>query len=224
MPRRLLVLNTVLGIVSLAFAVGTVRTLLAKHPMPVAAAGRPAPAPQSVATAAGADSGPEAYGVIAAQNLFNPARSETATAAAVAVVKPILHGIVIDGPKSRAFLEDPTVKRVGGYSVGNSVSGGTIQKIADDRVVIARPEGMVEVLLRDPSKPRPAPVPAVAAAPGQVAPGQANLGQPVPGQPVPGQTTPAQVSPPPSGSPANEPAPVAPPRSRRVRQPQPGNG
>ena len=75
MPRRLLVLNTVLGIVSLAFAVGTVRTLLAKHPMPVAAAGRPAPAPQSVATAVGADSGPEAYGVIAAQNLFNPARS-----------------------------------------------------------------------------------------------------------------------------------------------------
>ncbi len=125
MPRRLLVLNTVLGIVSLAFAVGTVRTLLAKHPMPVAAAGRPAPAPQSVATAAGADSGPEAYGVIAAQNLFNPARSETATAAAVAVVKPILHGIVIDGPMSRAFLEDPTVKRVVGYSLGDSVSGGT---------------------------------------------------------------------------------------------------
>jgi hypothetical protein len=224
MPRRLLELNAVLGIVSLAFAVGIVRTLLAKHPMPVAVAGRPAPAPQSVATAVGADSGPEAYGVIAVQNLFNPARSETATAAAVAVVKPILHGIVIDGPKSRAFLEDPAVKRVGGYSVGDSVSGGKIQKIADDRVVIARPEGMVEVLLRDPSKPRPAPIPAVVAAPGQVAPGQANLGQPVPGQPVPGQTTPAQVSPPPSGSPANEPASPAPRPSRRVRQSQPGDG
>ena len=70
MPRRLLVLNAVLGIMSLAFAVGIVRTLLAKHPMPVAPAGRPAPAPQSVAIAVGADSGPEAYGVIAAQNLF----------------------------------------------------------------------------------------------------------------------------------------------------------
>jgi len=230
MPRRLLVLNTVLGIVSLAFAVGTVRTLLAKHPMPVAAAGRPAPAPQSVVTAVGADSGPEAYGVIAAQNLFNPARSETATAAAVAVVKPILHGIVIDGPKSRAFLEDPTVKRVGGYSVGNSVSGGTIQKIADDRVVIARPEGMVEVLLRDPSKPRPAPVPAVAAAPGQFAPGQPapgqpTQGQPMPGQPAPGQAAPAQVSPPPLGPVANpfaraldQPASAVPPLGRRVRQ------
>src|SRR6266542_3442993 len=217
MPRRLLVLNAVLGIVSLAFAVGTVRTLLAKHPMPVGAAG---PAPQSVATAVVADSGPEAYGVIAAQNLFNPARSETATAAAVAVVKPILHGIVIDGSKSRAFLEDPTVKRVGGYSVGDSVSGGKIQKIADDRVVIARPEGMVEVLLRDPSKPRPAPVPtpvpAGAAAQGQVAPGQANLGQVVPGQVVPGQAAPGQVLQPPSGPPANQPASAVPQFRRRV--------
>jgi hypothetical protein len=225
MPRRLLVLNAVLGIASLAFAVGTVRTLLAKHPMPVAAAGRPAPAPQSVATAVGADSGPEAYAVIAAQNLFNPARSETATVAAVAVVKPILHGIVIDGPKSRAFLEDPTVKRVGGYSIGDSVSGGNIQKIVDDRVVIARPEGMVEVLLRDPSKPRPAPVPAVAAAPGQVAPGQPALGQPTPGQPAPGQAAPAPVSPPPSGPvvnpfarPPDQPASAVPPLGRRVRQ------
>jgi len=244
MRRRLLVLNVVLGIVSVAFAVGIVRTLLARHPMPVAPAGRPAPAPQSAATAVGAELGPEAYGVIAAQNLFNPARSQTATATAVAVVKPILHGIVIDGLKSRAFLEDMTVKRVSGYSVGDSVSGGEIQKIADDRVVIARPDGMVEVLLRDPSKPRPAPIPPVAATPGQVAPGQANLGQPVPGQPVPGQpvpgqpvpgqpvpgqpvpgqTTPAQVSPVPTSSPANESASPASRPSRRVRQPQPGNG
>jgi preprotein translocase subunit SecD len=225
MRRRLLVLNVVLGIVSVAFAVGIVRTLLARHPMPVAPAGRPAPAPQSAATAVGAELGPEAYGVIAAQNLFNPARSQTATAAAVAVVKPILHGIVMDGLKSRAFLEDPTVKRVSGYSVGDSVSGGEIQKIADDRVVIARPDGMVEVLLRDPSKPRPAPVPAVAAAPGQVAPGQPAPGQPTPGQPAPGQAAPAPVSPPPSGPvvnpfarPPDQPASAVPPLGRRVRQ------
>ena len=220
MRRRLLVLNVVLGIVSVALAVGIVRTLLARHPIPVAPAGRPARAPQSAATAVGAESRPEAYGVIAEQNLFNPTRNQTATAAAVAVVKPLLHGIVIDGPKSRAFLEDPTVKRVAGYSVGDSVSGGTIQKIADDRVVIARPEGMVEVLLQDPSKPRPAPVPAVAAAPGQPAPGQ-----PTPGQPTMGQAAPAQVSPPPSGPvtnpfahPPDQPASAVPPLGRRVRQ------
>jgi hypothetical protein len=220
MRRRLLVLNVVLGIVSVAFALGIVRTLLARHPIPVAPAGRPAPAAQSAATAVGAESVPEAYGVIAAQNLFNPARNQTATAAAVAVVKPILQGIVIDGPKSRAFLEDPTVKRVGGYSVGDLVSGGKIQKIADDRVVIARPEGIVEVLLQDPAKPRPAPVPAVAAAPGQVAPGQ-----PAPGQPAPGQAAPAPVSPPQSGPvvnpfarPPDQPASAVPPLGRRVRQ------
>ena len=225
MPRRLLVLNVVLGLMSLAFAVGIVRTLLAGHPMPLAPAGRPAPAPQSAATAVGAESGPEAYGVIAAQNLFNPARNQPATATAVAVVKPILHGIVIDGPKSRAFLEDQTVKRVAGYSVGDSVSGGTIQKIADDRVVIARPDGMVEVLLQDPAKPRPAPVPAVAAAPGQPAPGQPIPGQPTPGQPALGQATQAQGSPPPSGpvvntfaQPPDQPASAVPPVGRRVRQ------
>jgi len=218
MPRRLLVLNAVLGLMSLAFAVGIVRTLLARHPIPVVPAGRLAPAPQSAGTTVGAESGPEEYGVIAAQNLFNPGRNQTATATAIAVVKPILHGVVIDGPKSRAFLEDPTVKRVVGYSVGDSVSDGKIQKIADDRVVIARPEGMVEVLLQDPSKPRPAPVPAVAAAPGQVAPGQPTPGQPTLAQPTLGQTTPAQASQPPSGPPANEPALGVPPLRRRFRQ------
>src|SRR5262249_1028949 len=83
--------------------------------------------------------------------------SETATAAVAvaAVAKPVLHGIVIDGANTRAFIEDPTVKRVGGYSVGDTVSGGKIQKIADDRIVIVRPEGVMEVLLQDPSTPRP---------------------------------------------------------------------
>ena len=36
MPQRLLVLNVVLGLVSLAFAVGIVRTLVVKHPLPSA--------------------------------------------------------------------------------------------------------------------------------------------------------------------------------------------
>ena len=34
MPRRLLVLNVALGLVSLFFAVGIVRALLVKHPLP----------------------------------------------------------------------------------------------------------------------------------------------------------------------------------------------
>ena len=221
MPRRLLVLNVALGLVSLFFAVGIVRALLVKHPLPKPSALRAvAPAPP-VAPAAASGAKAEAYAAIAAQNLFNPGRSEmgSSTAATASVVKPILHGIVIEGGKSRAFLEDPSIRRVGGYSIGDSVGGGQIQKIADDRVVIARPEGIVEVLLQDPSKPRPvAPVPA---GPAVTVPGQPVPGQPVPGQPVPGQAVPGQVpvpaaplvQAPPSGpvQVAPPPAPGAPP-------------
>jgi len=221
MPRRLLVLNVALGLVSLFFAVGIVRALLVKHPLPKPTALRAvAPAPP-VAPATASDAKAEAYAAIAAQNLFNPGRNEmgSSTAATASVVKPILHGIVIEGGKSRAFLEDPSIRRVGGYSIGDSVGGGQIQKIADDRVVIARPEGIVEVLLQDPSKPRPvAPGPA---GPAVTVPGQPVPGQPVPGQPVPGQAVPGQVpvpaaplvQAPPSGpvQVAPPPAPGAPP-------------
>jgi hypothetical protein len=212
MPRRLLVLNVALGLMCLFFAVGIVRTLLVKHPLPRPTTPRAvAPAPPMVTAAAGAASA-EAYAAIAAQNLFNPGRSETAsaTAASVAVVKPILHGIVIEGAKSRAFLEDPSVRRIGGYSVGDSVGGGRIQKIADDRVVIARPEGMVEVLLQDPSKPRPV----ASAGPAVTVPGQPVPGQPVPGQPfpAPGQAAPVPVQPAPLvQAPPSAPVQVAPP-------------
>src|SRR6266496_4372937 len=190
MPRRLLVLNAVLAILCVIFAVGIVRTLLVKHPVPAPAAQRAAAASQPTATTEAGDPGMGAFAVIAARNLFNPGRSETAVVA-VSVAKPILHGVVIDGAQSRAYLEDPTAKRVAGYSVGDTMGGGKILKIADDRVVIARPEGLIEVLLQDPSKPRPAPtataVPAGAAAPGQLAPSQVAPGQvvsPVPGPPA----------------------------------------
>ena len=190
MPRRLLVLNAVLAILCVVFAVGIVRTLLVKHPVPAPAAQRAAAASQPTATTEAGDPGMDAFAVIAAQNLFNPGRSET-VAVAVSVAKPILHGVVIHGAQSRAYLEDPTAKRVAGYLVGDTIGGGKIQKIADDRVVIARPEGLIEVLLQDPSKPRPAPaataVPAGAPAPGQLAPSQVAPGQvvsPVPGPPA----------------------------------------
>jgi len=107
MLRRLLVLNAVLAIVSVAFAIGIVRTLLIKQSVPPPAPRQTSAAPQPAKVAEAAYPGPEAHAVIVAQNLFNPARSETATAA-VAVAKPVLHGVVIDGAKSRAFLEDPT--------------------------------------------------------------------------------------------------------------------
>ena len=236
MPRRLLVLNVVLGLVSLAFAVGIVRTLLLKHPLPAPMPMRAAAAAPPAASTAPTELRPEVYAAIAAENPFNPGRSETASAAAImAVVKPILHGIVIHGATSRAFLEDPAVKRVSGYSVGDMVGGGKIQKIADDRVVIARPEGMVEVLLQDPSKPRPVTaagaVPVVTAAPGQPAPGLAATAQPAPaagqaGAGVPGQLVPPPPPPPPQVVPTPAPgaAPGQPPTipSQLRRRPVPG--
>ncbi len=167
MSRRLLALNVVLAIVSIALAAGIVRTLTVRRTLPTPAAPRPAavsaPAPARENLAPGLSG----YALIAARNLFNPARSETAVVAAAPVAKPILHGVVMDGAKSRAFLEDPAAKRVAGYSTGDMVGGGRIQQISDDRVVIARPEGLLEVLLRDPSKPRAT---AVTAAPTQQAP------------------------------------------------------
>ena len=229
MPRRLIVLNVVLGLASLAFTVGSVRALLVKRPIPPPPTVRTvAPAPPPPA-AAPAPENPEGDAIIAAQNLFNPARSEKATVA-VAVVKPILHGIVIEGTKSRAFLEDPTMKRVGGYSVGDTVSGGTLQKIAYDRVVIARPEGLVEVMLQDPSKPKPPPVAAAAppvtavpraappagipSSPAVTVPPPAS-GQVPPGQMAPVQVPPGQVGPSPTGAPPADQSSAGLPQVRR---------
>jgi hypothetical protein len=214
MLRRLLVLNAVLAIVSVAFAIGIVRTLLIKQSVPPPAPRQTSAAPQPAKVAEAADPGPEAHAVIVAQNLFNPARSETATAV-VAVAKPVLHGVVIDGAKSRAFLEDPTVKRVGGYSVGDTVSGGKIQKIADDRVVIVRPEGMMEVLLQDPSKPRP--VPAITAGASPAEPAQTAVPQAAPQQAAPQQAAPLQVGPA-TSTPLSNQAPAGLPILRRRGQ------
>jgi len=204
--RRLLVINVALGIVSVVLAVGIVRTLLAKRPLPPPSAPRAVSAPAPAAPAAAGDVGPGAYEVIAARNLFNSSRSETvaAVAAAAPVAKPILHGVVVNGAKSRAFLEDPKFKRVAGYSVGDTVGGGTIDKITDDRVIIVRPEGPIEILLQDPSKPRA--TPAATAAPAG-----------------PAQAAPAQAGPAPAGSPPTQGPPAVPlVRQRIPLQRQPG--
>src|SRR6266567_2077887 len=182
MSRRFLALNVVLAIVSIALAVGIVRTLIVRRALPPPGAPRTATVP-AAATTQNIDSDAAGYAVIAARNLFNPNRSETAVALAP-VAKPILHGVVINGVKSRAFLEDPAAKRVAGYSAGDMIGGGRIQRISDDRVVIAKPEGLLEVLLRDPTKPRP---PTVAAAPAQQAP----TGAPTPQPEVPSQVAPS---------------------------------
>ena len=155
MFRRLLILNALLGVVGSLLAVALVRELVTSRHLPAPPAPRPAQAavipaatPAPPATAAG-------YGIIVTRNLFNPSRAEAPAGPAVgAGPKPLLHGVVMDGPKSRAYLEDPAAGRTFGYSVGDTIAGGRVQSISEDRVIIARPEGRLEVLLQDPSKPR----------------------------------------------------------------------
>jgi hypothetical protein len=196
MPRRLLALNVVLVGVAALCVLSIVRTLTVRTPdvtvrprpiAPAAAATRmPEPPPN-----------PAAYTVIAARNLFSPTRTEappttTPTTAAARQPKPLLFGIVLRDGQPIAYLEDPSTKRVAGYRVGDSVAGGTLQKIAADRVVVNRPEGAVDVRLHDPSKPRPAP-PVPAAPPGAIVPKPAVPGAPP--SPYPGAVSPPALVP-----------------------------
>lgn len=206
MSRRYLLINIVIGIVCVVLAAGIVRTFVVRRALPAPAPLRAAASAPPATAPVSADPGLAAYTVIAARSLFNPSRSETSTATA-ATGRPILHGVVINGTKSRAFLEEPPAKRVSGYSVGDTIGGGRLQQISNDKVVIARPEGLLEVLLQDPSKPRVAPVSA--------GPGQQQAPQAV--QP-PGATA---VTPP--GGPTFGPPPPQPVR-RRPSQTRPGDG
>src|SRR5438128_9198135 len=90
------------------------------------------------------------------------------------------------------------------FRSGDTIAGGKLEQITADHVVISRPDGNLDVRLRDPSKPRPAP-PAQPGQPG--APGQ----PPAPG--VPG----AQ---PPATQPVPQPG-LIPPRVMAPQQPVP---
>ena len=160
MSGRLRILNTSLGLAACLLAAGLARELVAAHPLPPPPAPRAARPAAATGAAATSTAPPSAagYGVIVAKNLFSPSRTEAPAGPVVAAgPKPVLHGVVMDGPKSRAYLEDPLLKRTFGYAVGDTVGGGRVESIAADRVVIGRGEGLLEVLLHDPSKPRPAP-------------------------------------------------------------------
>ena len=179
MARRLLLLNIVLGLLGCLFAAALARELLTAHPLPAPPAPRGArPAAVSAPASPASAPAPAAYGVIAAKNLFSPSRSEAPAGPVVGVgPKPLLHGVVVDGPKSRAFLEDPVAKRTFGYAVGDTIGGGRVESISADRVVIGRADGLVEVLLQDPAKPKAptpaAPSPTAAAAPSALTPPRA---------------------------------------------------
>jgi hypothetical protein len=204
LSKKILALNVVLAGVAVFLAIWLVRDLAATRPLP------PPPAARKAAGGAGPeDTAPEnaakdpltAYNVIVAKYLFSPSRTEGAPEVAKPAVplppKPFLLGVVVDGPSSRAYLEDPSTKRVFGYQVGDSVAGGKLDKIADDRIQISRSDGVMDVLLHDPAKPRP-PAPVQAAPPG-----------------APGAAPPGRVITPPATPPSVPGRPPIPPRSLR---------
>jgi hypothetical protein len=167
-PRLALLNLALLGVAGYC-GLQLMRELGAPRPLPTRTAARPATAaaPGAEAPADPAVRPSGAYGLVASRNLFSPSRTDVVAtspeASVAASLRPILHGVVLDEGKSRAYLEDVATKRTFGYAVGDVVSGGKVTAIRGDRVVLTRPEGSIEVMLRDPSKPAPPPV----AQPGQ---------------------------------------------------------
>ena len=223
MPRRLLAVNVLLAGVSLLCVSLIVKQLIGSRPTAPSRSRPAAATPAAPPSAAGSPRLPaQAYSVIATRNLFSPTRSETPGAGmaggpAINIVKPSLHGVVLRDGAPIAYLEDPLTKRIAGYRIGDPIAGGTVQTISADAVVIARPEGAVDVRLRDPSKPRP---PAPAAGQPSV-PGQpSGAGQPPAPSPLPTPgvlpPTPRAFTPPPI-LPPGQPMPPPP-----VQQPAPG--
>lgn len=178
-PQRWLEAALVLGAVG--FAAGIAWELARARPlppMPATPVRATAPAGATQAEPARRSLGTAAASTIAARNLFSPSRSET-TAVVAAVPpgpKPVLHGVLVDGNKSRAYLEDPVAKRVFGYAIGDMIGGGRLEQIIDGGVVIRRADGPIEVIVQDPTKSKPAttppsiPRPAVTTAPSTPAP------------------------------------------------------
>ncbi|MGH7308487.1 MAG: hypothetical protein ACREK6_07315 [Candidatus Rokuibacteriota bacterium] len=228
-PRRASTINVVVGAVAVAFAAYIAWAMFRPAPSGELQTRSKPSTPAPVATPSGRRA-PEPAGswsVIASRNPFSPSRSEAPMTAAQAgaalnVPKPNLYGIVLKEGAPFAYIEDPTTKRVAAYRIGDAVAGGTVQKIARDGIVLARPEGVIDVRLHDPGKPRPAaPTPAAVSSPSSAAP------------PLPGVIPPASAQPPqaqaPAEAPPQQPATAAPgvesatPPRPPVRRPLPPN-
>jgi hypothetical protein len=160
----------VLALLAVAAGGGLVRELTRTRPLPSPPVlAEPAPIPVMVVgrRPLGGPVETAQYMIIAMRNLFSASRSESTetTTLAATRTRPFLHGVVLDGPHSRAYIEDPATQRVSGYVLGDPIGGGKLVRILEDRVVIGRPEGLVEIMLKDPAKPRPGP-PAAPTTPG----------------------------------------------------------
>jgi hypothetical protein len=194
----------VLTLLAAAAGAGLVRESLRARPLPPLPIVTDAPPAPLMVVARQPLGGPVEtahYAVIALRNLFAASRVES-TAEVATGPKPFLHGVVIDGPQSRAYIEDPVGQRVAGYALGDPVGGGKLVRILEDRVVIRRADGPIEVMLKDPAKP--APPPPLSMTPGTPAP--APVGAPTTPDaataPAPAPTAESTLAPPAPAAPA----------------------
>ena len=245
MRRLLLAVNVVLVVVAAYLAVQLVHAWqTARHAAPTELSkATVAEAPPTAPPTTARPSAP-APGSIAERNLFSPSRTEVAPEPPRTAVggpttppppKPRLYGVVIraDG-RAHAFLEDTQKRRVFAYSVGDAVGGSRVERIEVDRVVLSRSGETFEVLLRDPTKPKPTPLaspPGVPGAPSPATPGTAPGGAFPPARIPPGSIPPGNIppgTPAPvvtGGGPPGQEVPVGPRIPIRTRRPPaPGVG
>ena len=103
---------------------------------------------------------PRVYDVIATRTIFHPNRSEPTRSEAIAPILPpaptlALYGVVINGDTRLAYLQDLATKQMFGYTTGDKLAGGQVERIEPDRVVIMRADGPIEVMLHRPREPLP---------------------------------------------------------------------
>jgi hypothetical protein len=172
-----------ISLASVAYIAREVRPRTPSSATPLGRVGQPPVSATVPTTAASPSAGHRS--VVASRNLFSPTRTEVTLAltgrpGSAPAPAPNLYGVVLGDGAPIAYLEDPATKRVADYRTGDTVAGSTVKLITADRVILARPEGPVEVRLNDPAKPRPE------ATPPPPASGQISLppgGVPQPGMP-----------------------------------------
>ena len=161
MPRSVLVLNLGMAGLAVFLSIRIGQALIAPDPHPPSRVVRPvvvtSPRNQDVVTKPRSG---EVYDVIATRTLFHPNRAEPTRSEPVALTLPpppalALHGVVINGDTSLAYLEDVATKQIFGYKAGDKLAGGQVERIEPDRVVIMRADGPIEVRLHRSKEPQP---------------------------------------------------------------------
>jgi hypothetical protein len=156
--RRLVVANVVLigvavaAIASIASSVRVDRATRAARGGATAALSAPTSPPEARTLTA-----PAQYAVIPARNLFSPARTEVTPVSepppsSAPPPAPTLLGVVLRDGIAIAYLQDPMTKRVASYRAGDTIAGGTLQRISAEHVVIGGRDGPIEVRLNDSSR------------------------------------------------------------------------